>query len=225
MTIIPLLAAAGGEGDATARILLVLAVIVVAAKLGGELMERIGQPAVLGELGVGLVLGNLGMLAGLDVPALASAEAMVVLAELGAVLLLFHVGLESTPKEMMAVGGRALLVAVAGVVAPMVLGYGVGRLVLPDASWMVHLFLGAMLSATSVGITARVLSDVGAVREPFARIILGAAVIDDVLGLLVLAVVGSSLRQTPGSRSAWRRFLLIIGKAFAFLVGALVLGC
>src|SRR5690349_18279965 len=107
------LAAAGGAGDSTAQILLALAVIAVAAKLGGELMERVRQPAVLGELGVGLLLGNLGLMAGFDVVGLASSDVMVVLSELGAVLLLFNVGLESTPKEMMAVGGRAFLVAVA----------------------------------------------------------------------------------------------------------------
>ena len=82
------------------------------------------------------------------------------MAELGAVLLLFHVGLESTPKEMMAVGGRAALVAVVGVVTPMLLGFGVGELMRPDEPWMLHAFLGAMLAATSVGITARVLKDV-----------------------------------------------------------------
>ena len=218
-------AATGGAADATARILLALAVIAVAAKLGGELLERLGQPAVLGELGVGLVLGNVGLLAGFDVLGLANTEAMVVLAELGAVLLLFHVGLESTPKEMMAVGGRAFAVATAGVIAPMILGYGVGALVMPDASWMVHLFLGAMLSATSVGITARVLSDVGAVREPFARIILGAAVIDDVLGLLVLAVVAGIIKAAAtGDALSAAAIVWIVAKAFIFLVGALVVG-
>lgn len=225
MMVYPILAASGGAADATARILLALAVIAVAAKLGGELMERLGQPAVLGELGVGLLLGNVGMLAGLDVAGLAGSEAMVVLAELGAVLLLFHVGLESTPKEMMAVGGRALLVAVAGVVAPMVLGYGVGVLMMPDESWMVHVFLGAMLSATSVGITARVLADVDALRTPVARIILGAAVIDDVLGLLVLAVVAGIIgAAATGEVLSGGAILVIVVKACVFLVGALVIG-
>jgi Kef-type K+ transport system membrane component KefB len=225
MNVLPVLAATGGAADATARILLALAVIAVAAKLGGELMERIGQPAVLGELGVGLLLGNVGLLAGFDVAGLANAEAMVVLAELGAVLLLFHVGLESTPKEMMAVGGRAFLVALAGVIAPMILGFVVGELVMPETSWMVHLFLGAMLAATSVGITARVLSDVGAVREPFARIILGAAVIDDVLGLLVLAVVAGIIQAAAtGTALGAGAIVMIVAKAVLFLVGALVVG-
>lgn len=220
-----LLAASGGAHDATARILLALAVIAVAAKLGGELMERLGQPAVLGELGVGLLLGNAALLAGIDVLGLANTEAMVVLAELGAILLLFNVGLESTPKEMMAVGGRAFLVAVAGVLAPMLLGYGVGVLLMPEASWMVHLFLGAMLSATSVGITARVLNDVGSLREPFARIILGAAVIDDVLGLLVLAVVAGIIKAAAtGDVLSAAAIVTIVVKACVFLVGALVIG-
>ena len=225
MTNIPLLAAAGGEADATARILLALAVIVVAAKLGGELMERIGQPAVLGELGVGLLLGNLGMMAGFDVSAIASSEAMAVLAELGAILLLFHVGLESTPREMMAVGGRALLVALAGVIAPMALGYGVGVAMMPDESWMLHAFLGAMLAATSVGITARVLKDVDALKTPAARIILGAAIIDDVLGLLVLAVVSGIIRAAAtGEVLGAGAIVGIVVKACMFLVGALVVG-
>src|SRR5688572_21358702 len=131
------------------------------AKLFGELLERFAQPSVLGELLFGIVLGNLALFGG---PALALAgnETFVVLAELGAILLLIHVGLESTPREMMAVGGRATLVAVVGVTAPMVLGFGVGKLLRPDASPMLHAFLGAMLAATSVGITARVLKDAGA---------------------------------------------------------------
>ena len=222
---ISLLGAAGGEADAMARILLALAVIVVAAKLGGELMERIGQPAVLGELGVGLLLGNVGMAAGFDVHAIVSSEAMAVLAELGAILLLFHVGLESTPREMMAVGGRALLVAVAGVIAPMALGYGVGVLMKPGESWMLHAFLGAMLAATSVGITARVLKDVDALKTAAARIILGAAVIDDVLGLLVLAVVSGIIRAAAtGEVLGAGAIVLIVVKACVFLVGALVVG-
>ena len=225
MTVLPLFAAAAGADDPTARILLALAVIAVAAKLGGELMERFRQPAVLGELGVGLVLGNVGLMMGLDVAGLAATEAMIVLAELGAVLLLFHVGLESTPKEMMAVGGRALLVALAGVIAPMALGYGVGAWMMPEESWMLHAFLGAMLCATSVGITARVLKDVDALKTPVARIILGAAVIDDVLGLLVLAVVAGIIKAAAtGDALGMGAIGMIVLKAFVFLVGALVIG-
>ena len=97
--------------------------------------------------------------------ALEASETFAILAELGAILLLFEVGLESTPKDMMAVGVPATVVALVGVVAPMVLGYGVGRVMLPGESWMAHAFLGAMLAATSVGITARVLQEAKAIED------------------------------------------------------------
>src|SRR5262245_36753767 len=192
----PLLATAGAshDPDAIPIVLLALAFAIVFAKLAGELFVRLGQPAVLGELLVGIAAGNAALFGGPDWAPLASSETLTVLAELGAVLLLFHVGLESTPREMMAVGGRATLVAVVGVLTPMILGFGVGELLRPGESWMLHAFLGAMLAATSVGITARVLKDADALRKPFARIVLGAAVIDDVLGLLVLAVVSGIIR-------------------------------
>jgi Kef-type K+ transport system membrane component KefB len=221
-----LAAAEDGHGsEAVPTILLALAFVIVGAKLAGELVERLGQPAVLGELVVGIAMGNLTLFGGPETSALAASETFTVLAELGAVLLLFHVGLESTPKEMMAVGGRATLVAVVGVVTPMLLGFGVGKLLLPDESWMLHAFLGAMLAATSVGITARVLRDADALRTGFARIILGAAVIDDVLGLLVLAVIAGIIKAaatgvTLSAGAVW----VILAKAFLFLVGALVIG-
>ena len=227
MNVLPLVAAAdaGHGSEAVPTILLTLAFVLVGAKLAGELVERLGQPAVLGELVVGIAMGNAMLLGGPDTSALASSETFTVLAELGAVLLLFHVGLESTPKEMMAVGGRATWVAVVGVVTPMLLGFGVGELLRPDESWMLHAFLGAMLAATSVGITARVLKDADALRTSFARIILGAAVIDDVLGLLVLAVVSGIITATAtGVALSAGAIALILAKAFLFLVGALVIG-
>ena len=223
----PLAAAAAGHGDAGAvqTVLLALAFAVVCAKLAGEVFERLGQPSVLGELVVGILAGNATLFGGPDLSALASSEALTVMAELGAVLLLFHVGLESTPAEMMAVGGRAAIVAVIGVVTPMLLGFGVGELLHPQESWMFHAFLGAMLSATSVGITARVLKDAGALKAPFARIILGAAVIDDVLGLLVLAVVsGIIAAASSGAALSAGSVASIVVKAFVFLVGSLLIG-
>jgi len=224
--LLPLAAAGAGHGsEAVPTILLVLAFVVVGAKLAGELVERLGQPAVLGELLVGIVLGNAALFGGPDMSGLAASETFTVLAELGAVLLLFHVGLESTPKEMMAVGGRATLVAVVGVVTPMLLGFAVGELARPDESWMLHAFLGAMLAATSVGITARVLKDADSLRTSFARIILGAAVIDDVLGLLVLAVIsGIITAAATGAALSGGTIALILAKAFLFLAGALVVG-
>jgi Kef-type K+ transport system membrane component KefB len=188
-------------------------------------MTRLGQPAVLGELSVGVLLGNLPLLGAPDAAAVAHTETFTVLAELGAILLLFQVGLECTPREMMAVGGRAALVAVVGVVTPMLLGFGAGLLFRPQESWMVHAFLGAMLAATSVGITARVLKDAGALQAPFARIILGAAVIDDVLGLLVLAVISGIIgAAATGQALGVAPILGIVLKAVAFLSGALLIG-
>jgi Kef-type K+ transport system membrane component KefB len=222
----PLAATGAGHGsDAVPTVLLALAFAIVCAKLAGELVERLGQPAVLGELIVGIFAGNAALLGGPDLSALASSETLTVMAELGAVLLLFHVGLESTPREMMAVGGRAVLVAVVGVVTPMLLGFGVGALLRPEGSWMLHAFLGAMLSATSVGITARVLKDAGSVRTPFARIILGAAVIDDVLGLLVLAVISGIIRASAtGTVLAAGSLVSIVAKALVFVIGAVLVG-
>jgi Kef-type K+ transport system membrane component KefB len=225
-TLLPFAAAPGAhDPGAVSTILLTLAFVLVGAKLAGDVLERFGQPAVLGELLVGIALGNALLLGGPDMSGLVSSETFTALAELGAVLLLFHVGLESTPREMLAVGGPAARVAVIGVVTPMLLGFGVGEIVRPGESWMLHAFLGAMLAATSVGITARVLKDVDALRSPFARIILGAAVIDDVLGLLVLAVV-SGVIQAAGTGAALSggAVALIILKAFVFLVGALLVG-
>ena len=210
--------------DDVSTVLIALAAVMVGAKLFGELLERTGQPAVLGELLFGIVLGNLATFGG-GIAELRGNATFAVLAELGAILLLFHVGLESTPREMLAVGGRAALVALVGVVTPMLLGFGVGELLRPQESRMLHAFLGAMLAATSVGITARVLKDAGALRSGFARIILGAAVIDDVLGLLVLAVVSALIMAAgTGQPVGLVPMALIVVKAVLLLVGALVVG-
>jgi len=220
----PLLAA-GSSQETIALLLAMLALIVVGAKLGAAAATRLGQPGVLGELLAGLLLGNLALLGGPDLRGLMESEALLLLAEMGAVLLLFKVGLESTPSEMMAVGGRALAVAVAGVIAPMLLGFGVGELMRPDESWMLHAFLGSMLAATSVGITARVLADANALQSTAARIILGAAVIDDVLGLVVLAVVsGVITAAATGTVLAPLAIGWIVVKAVLFLAGALLVG-
>ena len=225
LSLLPLAAAQSDHGAEPIRaILLTLAFILVGAKLAGALVERMGQPAVVGELLVGILLGNLTFL-GPGVEVVRASETFTVLAELGAILLLFQAGLESTPREMLAVGGRATLVAVVGVVTPMALGFGVGSLVHPQESWLFHAFLGAMLSATSVGITARVLGDAGALRMPFARIILGAAVIDDVLGLLLLAVVSGIITAANlGTSVGLGALAAIVVKAVVFLVGALLVG-
>jgi len=206
-------------------VVLALAVILAAAKLGGDAAERIGQPAVLGELVVGVLVGNLSLV-GIDWFQFIAANATIeVLAQLGAVILLFEVGLESTVRDMLQVGVRSLMVAVLGVVTPWALGWWVGALLLPEHSVYVHAFLGAVLTATSVGITARVLKDLGRSQSPEARIILGAAVIDDVLGLVVLAAVAAVIATADsGAALSYGALALVLGKALLFLFGALSLG-
>jgi Kef-type K+ transport system membrane component KefB len=126
---------------------------------------------------------------------------------------------------MLKVGLPSLLVAVLGVVTPFALGWGVGAVLLPDHSAYAHAFLGATLTATSVGITARVLSDLGKSRTPEARVILGAAVIDDVLGLVILAIVSGAIQAANiGAELEFGAVVGVLAKAVAFLGGALVLG-
>ena len=222
---LPLAAAASHGPEHIPDLLLALALVLVGAKLAGEGAQRLGQPAVLGELLFGILIGNIQLFGGPSLAALMGNESFGALAELGAILLLFHVGIESTPRELMAVGGRATAVAMMGVMVPIALGFGVGEVLRPQDPWMVHAFLGAMLAATSVGITARVLKDAGALRTRFAKIILGAAVIDDVLGLLVLAVLSGMISAaSTGQAVGIAGLTLVVVKAFAFLVGALVIG-
>jgi Kef-type K+ transport system membrane component KefB len=218
-------APATASGDTLAPVVLALAVILAAAKLGGDAAERIGQPAVLGELVIGVLVGNLSLF-GIGWFQFITANATIgVIAQLGAVILLFEVGLESTVRDMMQVGLRSLVVAVIGVVTPWVLGWWVGALLLPNHSVYVHAFLGAALTATSVGITARVLKDLGHAQSPEARIILGAAVIDDVLGLVVLAAVAAVIAAADsGAALSYGALALVLGKALLFLFGALWLG-
>jgi len=213
------------HADPVAAVVLALAVILIAAKLAGHVAARFGQPAVLGELAAGVVLGSLD-LAGLTWFAGIQQEPTIqVLASLGVIILLFEVGLESTVRDMLKVGLPSLLVAVLGVVAPFVLGWGVGWLLLPDRSVYVHAFLGAMLTATSVGVTARVLQDLGKSQSREARVILGAAVIDDVLGLIILAIISGLIAAVDGGGSlSYVEIAAILGKAVVFLFGAMVLG-
>lgn len=222
---VPALASGSGHGDPAAPVVLALAVILIAAKVGGDLATRIHQPAVLGELLVGVVLGNVSLL-GVQLFEPIAANAFIdMFARVGVIILLFEVGLESTVDQMMKVGLSALLVAVVGVAVPFVAGYFVTRLLLPEHSSFVALFIGATLTATSVGITARVLKDLGKSQTPEARVILGAAVIDDVLGLVILAVVTGIIGAADrGTELAIGEVALTLGKAIGFLVGSLVLG-
>lgn len=213
--------AASPEAATAANTFLWITVLLLLAKVSG-LIEKFGQAAVLGEMLMGVLLGNLYLL-GIDVIEPVKSDAMIAfLAELGVVILLFQIGLESDIAAMRKVGVPALLVAVIGVAAPFALGtYVVGPWLLPGLSSNAYLFLGATLTATSVGITARVFRDLKVLQSAEAQIVLGAAVIDDVLGLIILAVV--SAVATIGEIG-----MLDIGwitlKALLFLVGALIIG-
>ena len=212
-------------GDPVVPVLVALAAILMAAKLGGDLAARIGQPSVLGELVAGVVLGNLDLLGVRGVEWMASDAAVDVLSRLGVVILLFQVGLESTLGQMARVGAAAFRVATIGVVTPFALGWGAGAWLLPGHSVYVHLFLGATLTATSVGITARVLRDLRRSTTDEARIVLGAAVIDDVMGLVVLAVVSGVIAAADaGGGMSVGSVAFVVAKAVLFLAGAIAVG-
>src|SRR5439155_204167 len=161
---------------------------------------RIGQPAVLGELVMGMVLGNAGLVGFHGLEPMKSDSFVDMFARVGVLVLLFEVGLESTVGQMLKLGISSLAVATLGVVTPFALGWGAAAWLLPGQSAYVHAFLGATLTATSVGITARVLKDLGRSKTEEARIILGAAVIDDVLGVVILAVVTGAIAAAAGGR-------------------------
>jgi Kef-type K+ transport system membrane component KefB len=213
------------QGEPIATVALWLVIILVSARLGGETATLIGQPAVLGELVVGVLLGNLKW-SGLTVlEPIKRADSIEMLAGLGVLILLFEVGLESTVAQMLKVGASSVLVAVIGMVVPFALGWLVAAWLLPETSRYTQIFLAATLTATSVGITARVLKDLGKATSDEARIILGAAVVDDVLGLIILATV-VALIAAPASAGSFSYFVLaeIVLKATLFMAGALVIG-
>lgn len=194
--------------------LLALIAIFAAAKLFGELAERAGQPAVLGEMIGGVIIGVSGVHL-ID----AHSPILHVMAELGVILLLFLIGLETDFRRLIAVGKASAAVAAVGVALPLISGIAVGRAL--GYQPKVALLFGAALTATSVGITARVLSDLGQLRSKESEIILGAAVLDDILGLICLAIVGG----VAGGRAmrAWSVAKIFIS-AFGFIVLALLLG-
>jgi Kef-type K+ transport system membrane component KefB len=260
------------HSDPIVPVLLALLVLTLAAIIGGRLLTWVGQPAVLGELLAGLLLGNLGYLAALPgitvlregdtlrkiadlalstsvtlsqaalqlLPAGAHGERIAailagrngieymtiysfvdLLSRIAVLVLLFLAGLETSLADMKRVGRIAFYVAIIGVILPMAMGLGAMKLLHPNSLLASDLFIGGILTATSVGITARVLRDLGHESRDEARVILGAAVLDDVLSLIILAVV-SGLAIT-GTISAWR-ISWITAKAAIFLVGSLSLG-
>ncbi|WP_215618879.1 cation:proton antiporter [Leptothoe kymatousa] len=230
-----------------ASVLLSLIVIYLAAKLGGELCARVNLPSVLGELVGGVIVGVsalnlvvfpegaepvhsalmdfLQLTAHLEPDALlaifkSQSEVISVLAEIGVVILLFEIGLESDLKELIRVGPQAAVVAIVGVVVPFVAGT-VGLIAFFNVATIPAIFAGAALTATSIGITAKVLAELQTLSSREGQIIIGAAVLDDVLGIIVLAVV-ASLAKT-GEIEITNVIFLIIGAA-VFLVGSILIG-
>jgi Kef-type K+ transport system membrane component KefB len=190
------------------QLLFELSLILTAAKLGGLAARKLHLPVVLGELFAGIVLGE----------ALRNDPSLVTLAELGVILLMFEVGVESTVPKLMAVGRSALMVAIIGVIAPFLLGLATIRIFFPYFSLWVDVFLGATLCATSVGISARVLKDLGKVQTQEGRTILAAAVVDDV----VAAIISSP--QGQASAGIGIEIVVISAKAFGFLAFGIILG-
>ena len=226
-TSVPLTQAAD-IGETVRQALLVLTLIIAAAKIGGELAGRIGQPPVLGELLMGVLLGNLGLFGVTALDPLRDNTALRVVAEIGAILLLFEVGVEADLGQLLAVGWSCLLVAILGVGTTLMLGYFVSVRLFPEGVWLGHLFVGGTMAATSIGITARVLKDLGKSSTKEARIILGAAVADDVIGLVILALVNGLVTAASASSGAGGvgpgEILWIVAKVSIFLVLAVIVG-
>jgi Kef-type K+ transport system membrane component KefB len=206
-------------------LLLALVILLPVAKCAGWLVEKLGQPAVLGELLAGMLLGNL-RLVGLDgLEYLKTDVGLEILSGLGVILLLFEVGLDSSLADLLKVGLSSFIVATIGVVLPFGLGWLVSSSLLAQHSLYVHAFIGATLCATSVGITARVLQDINKIKTREAKIILGAAVIDDVLGLVVLAIIsGLIIGASTGQNVTAAAIIWLVTKVAVFLVGSLALG-
>jgi len=195
------------------RVLLDLTIILLVAKIAAEISDRIHVPAVIGEIAAGIIIGPsvLGLVSGSDM--------LFVLAEFGVIFLLIQVGLETDVAELRSVGRASMLVAIIGVALPMALGIGAGFVI--GESTNTALFIGAALTATSIGITARVFGDLRALATVEARTVLGAAVVDDVLGLIILTVVTRIVEQ--GS-VGFTTIATTIGLAVGFLVFTSVFG-
>jgi Kef-type K+ transport system membrane component KefB len=215
--------AAAGASDRVANVAFGLALILVAANLGGHIAVRLGQVAVLGELLAGVLLGNVPGVHPLR--CLLDDPSIDVIARLGALVLLFDVGLELTVRDVFAVGRSAIAVAVSGTIFSLACGWVVTSVIRPADSIYSHGFVGAALTATSVGITARVLKDLGKTGNRESRVILSAAIIDDILGLLILTLVSGFVSATGAIGAPSPAALaMIIAKSAAFFALAFLFG-
>ncbi|HET9134429.1 MAG TPA: cation:proton antiporter [Gemmatimonadales bacterium] len=213
LPILPMLAAAEGGASVTA-IFLQLAALIAAARLGGAIAKRVGQPTVLGELLAGILIGP--SLLGLADP---NDPFVHLLAELGVVILLFQIGLHTDLTSLLRVGPAAGAVGAVGVVLPFALGYGAAHLFGLDT--IPALVCGAALTATSIGISARILGDLKMLETIEGKTVLGAAVLDDVVGLVILAVVAT---MAGGGAVTAGSIATTVGAAVGFLIIAIALG-
>lgn len=224
------MAAEGGE------LLLAMVLVLAGAKLGGEVFRRIGQPPLIGEILVGVLLGPslLHILPDFSIDAehTPTAEVLLALSQIGVLLLLFEVGLETDIKAFQRVGVSAGFVGFLGVAVSLAVGAAISYALVPYIPWvltpeaqskpiLLHVFVGAALTATSVGITAQVLRQLGKLRSPETQVILGAAVFDDVLGLIVLAIVSGLVGGAALSPLgiAW-----VFVASLGFFVAAIIVG-
>ena len=218
------------------KFFIVLACILIASKIFGEIAERIKQPSVLGELIAGVILGSSVLAIVPSISGEVGYNTFHLLSEVGVAILLFEIGLETDLGDLLRVGPTSTIVAAIGVVAPFVLGFGsilafehFGMLgeINPAYTTIIAITVGATLTATSVGITARVFSDMNRLQSEEARIVLGAAVIDDILGLIILGVVTGLIEAVKsggdGSISSLGVGIIII-KAIGFLFIAVAIG-
>ncbi|MBK9163169.1 MAG: cation:proton antiporter [Acidobacteria bacterium] len=197
-----------------AQVLLALFVMIAAAKVMAEIFERLRQPAVVGEILAGVIIGP--SILGWVQPS----EIIGIVAEVGVIFLLFMVGLETKPQSILRVGKKAFLVGTLGVILPFVAGYFIAMAW--DGSFVEAMFIGAALVATSVGITARVLGGLGLLDRETSKIILGAAVIDDILGLIILSIVSAVSTGDVNFLELGKTAVLAIG--FTALVATLGTG-
>jgi Kef-type K+ transport system membrane component KefB len=217
--------------DPLASTLAIIALLWVAAKIGSEVAVRFKLPAVAGQLSIGVLLAALHEHFSWF-PNIGKSSEANVLAYIGVVVLMFVVGLESSISQMLKVGWASLRVAVMGVAAPMTLGFVGSKLLLPDAPFAVHLFVGGCLGVTSLSVSAQVLREKGVSKSQSGRVIIGAAILDDILGLLVLASVSGiavatafdTASATAVQVSLWGQLGKALGMTALFILFALAVG-
>lgn len=198
-----------------------IAILLLLAKVSG-LMERYGQPGVLGELGIGIIIGNLHYFGINWFESVKGNEIIEFLAELGVVVLLFQAGLESNIKRILSTGKQAFIVAFLGASIPFALGVFVaGPLFFPGDDFKTYLFLGAALTASSMGIGATLFRHYRKMNSLEARTVLGATVIDDILGMIFIPVVSAIITSGHADPAT---FIIIVVQAILFLLGSVVIG-